>query len=133
MRKLAITLAAACATVGLAAPASAQWYPQPAYGYGYQAPYAPQGYGHARALQVRVDRIQRDLRHLAANRMISRSEYHNRQQDAREIERRLRREARDGYGLNRREIYEVERRIQRLEYRIARDIRDGRRYAYRWY
>ena len=104
MRKLAITLAAVAAA-GFAAPASAQWYPAPvyapvhvppAYGYGY-------GYGHnfgqVRALQVRIDRIQRDLRHLAAYRMISRSEFRNRDEDARSIERRLRRAARFGLTL----------------------------------
>ena len=133
MRKVTLTLAAAAAAVGLAAPASAQWYPQPrAYGYAAQ-PYGYNSYGYVRALQVRVDRLQRDLAHLARYRMISRSEYRNRNEDARDIERRLRRDARDGYGLSRQEIYAVERRIQRLEYRIARDVRDGRRYAFRWY
>ncbi len=142
MRTLLISLAAAASALAIATPASAQWYPQPTYQvpyghqvpYGYQNPYGHQrGYGVARALQVRVDRIQRDLGHLARQRMISRNEYQNRQQDARQIERRLRHQARDGYGLSRQELYDIERRIQRLEYRIARDIRDGRRYAYRWF
>ena len=64
--------------------------------------------------------------------MITRGEFNNRNQDAREIERKLRRDARDGYGLNRQEVYNVERRIARLEQKIARDVRDGRRWAYRW-
>ena len=134
MRKFAISLAAAAAAVGFAAPASAQYYPPhygyapppPAYGYG-------QGYsfGHVRALQVRIDRIQRDLRHLARFRMISHSEFRNRNEDARSIERRLRRAAR--FGLAPWEAQDIQHRIARLEYRIARDIRDGRRWAYRWY
>ena len=136
MRKLAITLAAVAAA-GYAAPASAQWYPAPvyapvhvppAYGYGY-------GYGHnfgqVRALQVRIDRIQRDLRHLAAYRIISRSEFRNRDEDARSIERRLRSAAR--FGLAPWEAQDIQLRIARLEYRIARDVHDGRRWAYRWY
>ena len=133
MRKLAITFGAAAAAVGLAAPASAQWYPQQ-QPHGYQQPYGyqHQNFGYARGLQARVDRIQRDLRHLAQYRMISRSEYNNRNQDARDIERRLRRDYRDGRGLNQREVYQVQRRIARLEQRIARDVRDGRRYAFRW-
>ncbi len=56
MRKLAISLAAAGTALGLAAPASAQYnsqqaygyrYAQPAYGYGYQPSYAPRAYGYA--------------------------------------------------------------------------------------
>ena len=135
MRKLMISLVAAGSALAFAAPAAAQYYPapQPPYapGYGYGQGYG-YNFGHVRALQVRVDRIQRDLRHLARNRMISRNEYRNRQEDARDIERRLRRDARDGRGLNGREVYEVERRIARLEQRIARDIRDGRRWGFRW-
>lgn len=134
MRKVAITLAAAAAAVGFAAPASAQYYPAygyapppPAYGYGYGYNYS---FGHVRALQVRIDRIQRDLRHLRAYRMISRSEFRNRDADARSIERRLRRAAR--YGLAPWEAQDIQHRISRLEYRIARDIRDGRRWAFRW-
>lgn len=131
MRKVLISLVAAASALAVATPAAAQYYPQrPVYGQGYG--YGYNNFGHVRALQVRVDRIQRDLGHLARQRMISRNEYRNRQEDARDIERRLRRDARDGYGLNRSEIYNVERRIARLEYRIARDIRDGRRWAYRW-
>ena len=147
MRKVLISLVAAASALAVAAPAAAQYYPAPpppAYGQGYG--YAPgygqgygQGYGYGqrnfgrvRALQARVDRIQRDLSHLARQRMISRSEFHNRNQDAREIERRLRHEARDGRGLNGQEMFQIERRIMRLEQKIARDVRDGRRWAYRW-
>jgi hypothetical protein len=131
MRKVLISLAAAGSALAFATPAAAQYYPQPqrpgyGQGYGYN------NYGNARALQARVDRIQMELRRLAQFRMISRGEYNNRQQDAREIERRLRRETRDGYGLNPREVADIQRRIARLEYRIQRDLRDGRRYAYRW-
>jgi hypothetical protein len=29
-------------------------------------------------------------------------------------------------------VHRVERQIAQLEYRIARDVRDGRRWAHRW-
>jgi hypothetical protein len=138
MRKFLIPLAVAGSALAVATPAAAQWAPAPQpyahpYGQPYGQAYGYQNhYGHARALQARVDRLQRELGRLAQYRMISRNEYQNRQHDAREIERRLRREARDGRGLNVREMYSVERRIARLEQKIARDVRDGRRYAWRW-
>jgi hypothetical protein len=144
MRKVLIALATAGSALAVATPAAAQYYPQPIVrapvynqGYGYNNGYAYNGYGynnvnwgHVRSLQARVDRIQRDLGHLASHRMISRNEYRNRQEDARDIERRLRRDARDGRGLNGQEVYQAERRIARLEQRIARDMRDGRRYGW---
>ncbi|HET7605145.1 MAG TPA: hypothetical protein VFK28_03635 [Sphingomicrobium sp.] len=128
MRKLLISTVAAVSALAVAAPASAQYYPnRPAYGYAH-------GYnqGTVRALQVRVNRIQQDLRRLAQYRMISRGEYYNRQQDARDIERRLRRDLRDGRGFNAREFARTQQRIARLEYKISRDVRDGRHYAFRW-
>ena len=130
MRKVLISLAAAGAAIAVAAPASAQYYPAPPQPYGYGAPYGNaygyQNRGYVRSLQVRVDRIQRDLRRLARVRAISPNEFRNRNEDARDIERRLRRDVRDGYGLNQREVIQLERRIARLEQRIARDVRDGR-------
>ena len=115
-------------------------YPQPQpYGYGYQNPYQqPYGYGYhanyaqVRAMKVRIDRIQADLRRLAQYRMISRGEYYNRVQESREIERRFYRNSRDGWGLSAREMYDVQVRVARLEQRIARDIRDGRHWRFRW-
>ena len=137
MRKVMISLVAAASALAVAAPAAAQYYPAPpppAYGqgYGYGQAYGYNNFGRVRALQARVDRIQRDLGQLARQRMISRREFYNRQQDARDIERKLRRDARDGRGLNGQEVYQVERRIMRLEQKIARDVRDGRRFAFRW-
>ena len=106
MRKVLII--SCCRRYGdrVATPAAAQYYPAPPQQYGYGAPYG-NAYGHnnrgqIRSLQVRVDRIQRDLRRLAQIRAISPNEFRNRNEDARDIERRLRRDARDGRGLNRR-------------------------------
>jgi hypothetical protein len=128
MRKFLIPLALATSTVALAAPASAQWASQPrANAYGHN-----NNYGHARAMQARVDNIQRQITRLAQRRMISRNEYNNLIRDTREIEQRLLRNARDGRGLTRQEASNTERRIARLEQKIARDVRDGRQWAYRW-
>jgi len=133
MRKFVISLAAAGAALAFAAPAAAQYYPQPQpYGYGapYGNAYGYNNYGNIRSLQVRVDRIQRELRRLAQVRAISPSEYRNRNEDARDIERRLRRDARDGRGLSGQEVSQLQYRIARLEQRIFRDTRDGRRGGY---
>ncbi len=130
MRKLMISLAAAGAALAVATPAAAQYYPQPQpYGYGapYGNAYGYNNYGQIRSLQVRVDRIQRELRRLAQVRAISPNEYRNRNEDARDIERRLRRDARDGRGLSGQEVSQLQYRIARLEQRIFRDTRDGRR------
>jgi hypothetical protein len=125
MRKVLFSLAAAASVLAVSTPAAAQYYhaPQPVYGYNYQS---------VRVLQARVDRIQRDLHQLARYRVITRGEYNNRQQDAREIERKLRRDFRDGRGLNAREFVQTQQRIDRLERKIARDMRDGRHWRYRW-
>jgi hypothetical protein len=131
MRKIVLSLAAAGAALVAASPAAAQYYPQPQYGAPYGNAYGYRGdFRNVRALQVRVDRIQRDLVRLVRVRAISPNEFRNRQEDARDIERRLRRDARDGYGLNGNEIVQIERRIARLEQKIARDTRDGNRWGY---
>ena len=138
MRKVLISLGLAGAALGVATPAAAQYYPAP-QPYGYNQPY---GYGYnngrvnfgqVRALQVRVDHIQRQITQLARQRLISRNEYRERQDDARDLERRLHRDARDGRGLSPQELYQIERRIVRLEQRIARDVADGNRRGYRRY
>ena len=139
MRKMILSLAAAGAALAVASPAAAQYYPAPArppvvYGAPYGNAYGyNNGFRNVRALQVRVNQIQRDLRRLVQVRAISPNEYRNRQEDARDIEHRLRRDARDVRGLNGNEIVQIERRIARLEQKIARDTRDGRRYGYNGY
>jgi hypothetical protein len=135
MRKILISLAAAAATLAVAAPASAQAWGNmtPGYGYGYAAPrYANYNRAQVRALQVRVDAIQRQISHLARNRMITRNEYRNLLQDSREVERAIRQNAHDGRGLSQREFARMQQRIVRLEYKVQRDVRDGRRWSYRW-
>ncbi len=124
MRIVMISLAAAASALAFATPAAAQYYPQPrpqAFGYG-------QGnFGHYRALQVRVDSIQRQIVHLRARRMLNRNEASNLSQQSRNIERRLRRAAQ--YGLSPYEAQDVQVRIARLEQRLFRDVNDGRRWG----
>jgi hypothetical protein len=120
MRKFLVAAALAATALTAAAPAAAQYYPpQPqGYGYGYQG-----NWGQVRRLQARVDQLQRQIRHLDSRNILSEREASRLRNDSREIEQRLRYAARN--GLNGQEAYGVERRIQRLEYRIQREARDG--------
>lgn len=119
MRKLLITIATAASALAVAAPASAQYFPQPrgnAYGYN--------NFGHVRSLQVRVDQLQRRIAVLDSRNRISEREARNLRQDARELERRLHRVARN--GLHPQEAQQIEYRLARIEQRLMRDANDGR-------
>ncbi|HEY0628817.1 MAG TPA: hypothetical protein VGD23_05760 [Sphingomicrobium sp.] len=124
MRKFVIAAALAASTLAVASPAAAQYYPpQPqGYGYGYQG-----NYGQVRRLQVRVDQLQRQIARLDSRDILSEREARQLREESRDLERRLRRSARN--GLSGQEAYSIERRIQRLEYRIHREARDGNRYG----
>ena len=113
MRKVLISIAAAGTALAFAAPASAQFVPQ---GYGYQ-------HGGVRALQFRVNSIQRQIEQLGARRLISRNEYNGLRSEARRVERQLRQSAR--YGLDYREMRNAEYRIARLEQHVRHEVRDG--------
>ena len=126
MRKFLISAAAAAIAATAAAPAAAQWAPAPQYGYGYNTSH----YGHVRSLQARIDRLQLQIRHLDRRNIISNREAARLMDDSRDLERRLRRNARDGQGLNWNEARAVETRIVRLEQRLFRDARDGNRWGY---
>jgi hypothetical protein len=131
MRKFLISAAASVSAMAFAAPAAAQYYPAPpppGYGYGHNN----YGYGQVRALQARLDHMQREISRLARYRMITHREYRDLLGDSRELERKLRHDARDGRGLSRKELYNVERRMARLEWKVRRDVRDGRQWRYRW-
>ncbi len=120
MRKFVIAAAMAATALTAAAPAAAQYYPQPqAYGYG-------NNWGQVRRLQARVDMLQRQIRHLDSRDILSEREAAYLRQESRELEQRLRNSARN--GLTAREAQATERRIQRLEVRIQREARDGNRY-----
>ena len=124
MRKFVIAAALAASALTAAAPAAAQYYPPQPQGYGYG--YYGNNWGQVRRLQARVDQLQRQIRHLDRQNILSEREAARLREQSREIEYRLRVAARN--GLHPQEAYGIERRIQRLEIRIHREARDGNRY-----
>lgn len=129
MRKIALCLVAAGAALVAASPAAAQYYPapQPApYGYGFN------NYGQVRALQVRIDNIERQIGRLDRRDRIGERSADRLRDEANKIERRLRDRARG--GLSPREAGDIQYRIQRLEQRlqIALNDRGGRYGGDRW-
>lgn len=120
MRNVLISLAVAASALAVATPASAQYFPQPqGHALGYN------NYGHVRSLQARVNNLQRRIVQLDRRNILSNREAARLRHDARELERRLYRSARN--GLHPREAYDLERRVARLEQRIHLEARDGRR------
>ncbi|MFL6733411.1 MAG: hypothetical protein ACJ8EY_01805 [Sphingomicrobium sp.] len=125
MRKLLITIASAASALAIAAPASAQYYPQPrgnAYGYN--------NYGQVRSLQVRVDNLQRQIERLDRRNVLSNKEARNLRQDSRDLERRLYQASRNGLRPNERQ--NIEYRLARLEQKLVRDANDGHRWSSRY-
>ena len=129
MRKIVLSLAAAGAALALASPAAAQYYPRPpvqapAYGYGY-------GFGQVRALQVRIDNVERQINRLDRRDRIGDRNADRLRDEANRIEDRLHRAARG--GLNPYEARDIEYRIQRLEQRVQYSMNDrGYRDRNRW-
>ena len=126
MKKFLISAAIAAGALGLAAPAAAQYAPVYGNAYGYN------NYGQARSLQVRVDRLQREIRQLDRRNVLSNREAARLMDDSRDLERRLHRNARDGRGLTFNEMRAVEVRLVRLEQRVIHDARDGNRWGQNW-
>jgi hypothetical protein len=129
MRKFVLSIAAAGAAVVAASPAAAQFYPQPQaapYGnaYGYN-----NGWGQARALQVRLDQIERQIARLDRRDRIGDRSANRLRDEANSIERRLHRAARN--GLNPYEANDLQTRIARLEQRVQYSLanRNGYRSA----
>ena len=120
MRTLIVSLAAAASALAVAAPAQAQWAPQ-GNAYGYNK------YGHVRALQARIDNLQRQINRLDKRDVIRNREADRLRNASRDIERRLRYSTRNGF--NPREAYQIERQIARLEQRIHAVLRDGHRWG----
>jgi predicted RNase H-like nuclease (RuvC/YqgF family) len=119
MRNFLIAAATAASALAVAAPASAQYYPQPrgnAYGYN--------NYGGVRSLQARLDNIERQIDRLDRRNILSNKEARRLREDARDLERRIYRVGRN--GLNPMERQNLEYRIQRLEQKVMRDANDGR-------
>jgi predicted RNase H-like nuclease (RuvC/YqgF family) len=127
--KYLISAAVAATALAAAAPAAAQYAPPYGNAYGY----GQNHYGHVRSLQVRIDRLQQQIRRLDRRNILSNREAARLMDDSRDLERRLRRDARDGRGLNFNEVRAVEVRLARLEQRLYRDARDGNRWGDRRY
>lgn len=131
MRTIILITAAAGTALAVAAPASAQYRPvyQPQYQPQYQQ--VPQGYAYGRnnynqtrAMQARINGIQRQVNQLRARRLITRNEASGLQRESRNLEYRLRNSAR--YGLNPNEARDIEYRIAKLERHVVHEMRDGR-------
>ena len=120
MRKIILPLIAAGAALAVATPAAAQYYPgrpapAPAYGYGH-------GFGQVRALQVRIDNVERQINRLDRRDRIGDHSADRLRDEANRIEDRLHRATRG--GLNPNEARDIEYRIQRLEQRVQYSMND---------
>jgi opacity protein-like surface antigen len=120
MRKVLVLLAAGTA-LAAAAPAAAQYYPQPQpYGYNGYNQHGYNGYGNnfgqVRALQVRIDALQNQIRRLDRRDAIRDGSADRLREESRNIEQRLNRAER--YGLNGYEANDIQARIARLEQRV---------------
>jgi Spy/CpxP family protein refolding chaperone len=129
MRKMILTAAAAVSALAIAAPAAAQWAPAPppppGYGYGQQG--YNHDYGQVRALQVRLNQIERQIDRLDRRDRLSNREADRLRREANRIERQLRVFAYN--GLDRREHREISIRIARLEQNVRYQANDGNRYG----
>jgi cell division protein FtsB len=117
MRKIILPLLAAGAALAVSAPAAAQYYPAPRYGVSY-------GFGEVRALQVRIDNVERQINRLDRRDRIGDRNADRLRDEANRIEDRLHRAARG--GLNRNEARDINYRIQRLEQRVQYSMNDRR-------
>ena len=91
MRKFLIPIAAAASTLAIAAPAAAQWAP-PVYNYQpYNYGRGYNGFNFARSMEARVQRLRVDIRNLQARRILGRGEARALEQQARNLQRRIKR------------------------------------------
>ena len=133
MRKIVLSLAAAGAALAVASPAAAQYYPQPQpapYGYGNANGFRG-NWSEGRALQMRIDNIERQIRHMDRRDRISDRRADRLLEEAQRLEQRLRWQARD--GLNPWEAREFRARVDQLEQQVRQSFaygygRDDRRW-----
>ena len=126
MRKVLVLLAAGTA-LAAAAPAAAQYYPQPQYGAPYGNAYGYNNFGQTRALQARIDNVERQIRLLDRRNVVRDDRADRLRMEANGIERRLHMAMRN--GLNPYEANELNMRIARLEQRVQYSMRN-RGYGY---
>lgn len=137
MRKLIISVALA-STAAMAAPAgpAAAQYQNP-YGGGYQSRgYEDQGYGgrgdnrygyqQGQQIQQRIYQLRERIQRVIRRGMVSRGDVFRLQRELDQIERRYDQFARN--GLDQREQYDLQVRIQRLQERVGDGRRDARGY-----
>ena len=118
MVKFSIPAAILASTLAAAAPAAAQWAPQGnAYGYN--------NYGQGRRLEARVMQLRREIQQLDRRGILGNREARRLDAEARNLEMRVRQLSYN--GVDPRERYAVERRIQQLEQQIRREATDGNR------
>lgn len=133
MRKIVLSLAAAGAALVAASPAAAQYYPQP-QPYGYNNGFGYNNFGQVRALQARINNVERQINRLDRRDRIGERSADRLRREADRIENRLHRAARG--GLNPYEMRDIEVRIARLEQRVQFSLANGYgRYGYgdrRW-
>lgn len=120
MRKFLVSAAVVASALAVAGPAAAQLRPQGTYGEYNQG----QGYnrGQARAFLARVDQIRRQIDRLDRRNRISEREARDLRREADALRDRIRRSSFN--GLSYRERRAVEVRIERLEWRVRREVRD---------
>ena len=143
MRKVLISTILAASTLAIAAPAAAQW--TLSYGNQYGGQYGNQyggqygnqygygynnGYGQVRNLQLRVNRLEQQIRQLDRRNILSEREAGQLRYQANMIERQLRQASYN--GLNGYERRNLEIRIARLEQNIRYQANDGNRYGNRY-
>lgn len=123
MRKFLVPIVAAASMLAIAAPASAQAWAPPVYNY------HPYNYGRgfigrnfARSMEVRVQRIRRDIRQMEYRRILSRSETRALENQAANLQSRIYRASRNGIQPG--EAQRLENQIRRLEYRVSREATD---------
>jgi hypothetical protein len=121
MRKLVLGLVAAGSALAVAAPAAAQYYPgRPVYAAPYSAGYGYNNYGQMRALQARIDAVQRQIRFLDRRDVVRDGRADRLREESNRIEDRLHRAARN--GLSPYEASEINTRIARLEQRVQYSV-----------
>jgi hypothetical protein len=129
MRKLILTVAAVGAALVAASPAAAQYYPAP-QPYGYNGYGFQNNWGQVRALQARIDNVERRINWLDRRDRIGDGRADRLREEADRIEHRLHERARG--GLNPYEMRDIEVRIARLEQRVQYSVANGYgRYGYR--
>jgi hypothetical protein len=128
MRKLLITLAAAASTLAVAAPASAQWFPQPGYGgpYGYASPAAGQ------EILARVAAIRGRAHELGSRGVLSWGQVHRLDLEADAIDRQVWRHPYMSFGTR----ADLDARTARFQHWVdgmaAQNMRFGPRFGYGW-